>query len=267
MLKNNIKVFLFVAILLAGVGAVLYKHYNSRPYQLLDEAESLYDDGDIYGAHDKAEEAISLDRFNRKGINMKAKLFVEIRNKEAFDNGTKAMAEADTLVQNGDYIKASELYGKAWRHFIDVGSAAPEYTEAQSQMRQAIAREKAINVEIARQHYNTALRMYRNGEYSQAFAYLEMSPWLTTETDMTGADEQDVRSLRGVVGDIAKLKSDISYTVGLSRYTDLAKNPEHYPASYKNDALYWLQRVNTNDKNYQHAQDMIAELKAMPSLK
>jgi hypothetical protein len=257
MLKTNIKVLL-LAIFVVGIAAAIIIAYLAGPsFQLVREAEGLYEQGDLGGAHTKTKEALVIDQYNRRAITLQAKYFFELSNYNALTNGTLAMKNADTAVLNHDYIQASDLYNEAYRAFAGVGRCPStkglydcdainnDYSKARNGMEESILKEQNIDAQIAEQYYSNAMRMYRRGELAAAFEYLLIAP----------ADSPD----------ITNLKSDIGYTLGLERYNEIASNPSHFPATYKNDAIYWLRQVHKTDKNYNNTLLLIMELEKMPA--
>ena len=254
-MSNNKKVIIFAVILLAIAGAVLYFYFNGSAFQLIKEAETLYAQGDIRGAHEKAQEAMEKDSFNRRAISLKSELFFLISNEDSMNQGKEALQKADAAVRSGDYINAHSLYHDAFKHFFDVSSMSEHYEEATKYIEEVVSKYNNIKKDIGDQYYTNAMRMYRNGEYSKAFEYLQQYPFQGRDNGMPDP----------LPTEIVRLKSDIGYTLGLQRYNEIKTGGGTPAKTYVNDAIYWFKQIDRMDSKYPEAQQFIQELQQMPS--
>lgn len=243
-MSANFKIAIVGLVLAAVAAAVMYFfYYSTDSYALLNEAEELRDRGEIYAAHEKAEEALKNDMLNRRAIALKSQLYQLVQNDTNFNGGMEAYEQGKLFLRRNELQKASEEFAKSIKKFNSIPRTAEQYELASAMVLEVMKLEKEVLSDISQESYSNAMWLYRNGELGRAYEQLRQAPNETAE--------------------IRKLKSEIVYTMGIKRYDEIMENPGEFGQTYYNDAYYWLEQVPKDSINYDDARKMIKDLEAV----
>ena len=236
-MASNIKITFVVIVLGAIVAVVMYFYMSSHSNILLKEAEDLYSAGDLYGAHDKAAEALKADTRNRKAIDVKSRLYSEVKNDTNYKQAQEEYQLGLVAMNRNKYKEAGEHFYSAFRHADNVSTRASQYGDAQKLYKEVLAKYNELDDRVTEYHYKNALRIYVSGDPAGAFESLQQAPKETQQ--------------------VANLRSNIAYDLGLKRYEEIMVNPDISPLSYYNDAIYWFKLIDSASSHYKEAQDAI----------
>ena len=241
-MSSNIKITVAV-IFLAAISAgsmYLYFHFKEEIFTLIKEAEALYSAGDLYGAHDKAAEALRKDPLNRKAINLKGSLYVEVQNDTNYKKALESYQLGLAAFGRQNYNEARESFLSARAYIDNVSATATQYHDAQILDKEILARYDEIDDKLTEYYYNSALTVYKRGDFANAFEQLRQAPKKNPQ--------------------IEDLQSDITYNLGIARYREIMSAASALPATYYNDAVYWLSQVGPSSSKYIEAQEAIKTL-------
>ena len=241
-MSYNVKITILVTILVAISASVMYLYFylERDTFDLIREAEELYASGDLYGAHGKAEEALRSDPLNRRAINLKGSLFLEVQNDTNYRSALEEYQLGITAMNRQNFHEASKSFNKAIEHIDNISRAAPQYESAQILYKEILVKYDELNDRFTVYYYNVALTAYKKEDFAEAFEYLRQAPKETVQ--------------------VAELRNDIAYNLGMRRYEEIMTTSSPLPLSFYNDAFYWLRQVSPSSSKYKQAQDAIKTL-------
>ncbi len=239
-MSSNIKIALVVIVLGVIVAVSMYFYMSGDSYSLLKEAERLYAEGDIYGANDKAGEALQDDPTNRKAIDLKAKYYKEVQDDINYKKAVEEYRAGVNEMNRQNFQEAAIRLYKALDHIDNISENARPYAQAQELHKEVVAQYNLLDSKLTEYYYNNALRAYGTEDYARAYEYLRQAPKETAQ--------------------VIELRSNIAYDLGMKRHQEIMINPSGYPLSYYNDAIYWFRQVSSSSPHYKQAQDAIGTL-------
>ena len=223
-------------ITIATIFAGLYLYIKfDKSYELVNEASKLYQNGDITQAYKKVNDALEVNNLNKKALVLKGKLYKTITSMERYKEAETYYKESKKSYFEEDYEKARLYIAKSYEAVLSIPSDAQNRKEA-DELKKLIEKDLTkINSALPRIYYEKALTLTAKNEYIAAFEYLER------------LDNSDMDS------NILKLKSEIAFKIGTSRYASILQRKDARENEVL-DAIYWLDRVDKNDPNFQIAQ-------------
>lgn len=235
-MKKIIGISLIIALF---AGIYIYIKLD-KSYELYKEAKELYENGNVYQAYKKAEDAVRINNYNKKALLFKAKLYTIVSSNEKYKAAENLYKESKKALFEEDYERAKLLISNAYEQILSIPENAPIKDEA-IKLQKLIEQEiENIKKTAPKKYYDKALSLTAQNDYIAAFELL----------NKLNSDDPK----------IIRLKSDIAFKIGTDRYTSILKqnNPSEIEVL---DAIYWLNNVDKNSPNYDIAQKYIKVLK------
>ncbi|MDR0453283.1 MAG: hypothetical protein LBH05_00560 [Deferribacteraceae bacterium] len=237
---SNIKITVFVMFIVAIVIAVMYFYTSRGSFLLFKEAEELYAAGDIYGAHEKAGEAMAADKLNRKAINLKSTIYKDVKNDTNYKRAQEEYQLGLNAFNRQKYKEAGDHLYSAVNYADNVSKKAPQYEDARLLGREIIAKYNELDNKLTEYCYNSALTAYKRGDHSDALVYLKDAPNKTAQ--------------------IKELQNNVLYDIGMKRYDEVMEAKQQLPLTYYNDAIYWFRQIDQSSPKYIQAQEAVKTL-------
>lgn len=230
-MKKIVGIFIIVSIF---SGIYLYVKFD-KSYAIFNEANKLYESGEIKQAYKKVNDALEINNLNKKALILRAKLFRIITSIEKYNEADRYYKESKKSYFEEDYEKARIYIARSYEAVLSIPSDAQNRKEA-DELKVLIEKELTrINSALPKVYYEKALTLTAKNEYIAAFEYLER------------LENSDMDS------NILKLKSEIAFKIGTNRYTSIVQRKDVKENEIL-DAVYWLDKVSKDDPNFQIAQ-------------
>lgn len=231
----TMKKIIGLLIIISIFGGIYLYIKLDKSYELYEEANKLYAEGEVKQAYKKVNDALAVNNLNKKALILRAKLYRIITSLEKYREAETYYKESKKSYFEEDYEKAKLYIAKSYEAVMAIPLDAQNRKEADD-LKSLIDKDLAkINSTLPKIYYEKALTLTAKNEYIAAFEYLER------------LDNSDMDS------NILKLKSEIAFKIGTSRYTSIVQRKDVKENEIL-DAVYWLEHVDKNDPNFQIAQ-------------
>ena len=243
-MKNfKLKVFLLIVFLISLVGSI-FVYINIDPsYKVYNEALEMYKEGKVRAAYKKVQEAMSINKLNRKAILLQAKLHKIVTSEDNYEKALKLYRKSLQDYFDKNYSSAVYKISKSYDLLNKIPSDAPIYEKAMLLSKKVERKIDEIRNEIPDLYYKKAVELSEKGKYLDAFEYLEK---LDNQTEKT-----------------KRLKSSLAYKIGSKRYAAIMSHQDDTTVNEISDALYWLSKVDKSSPSYAFAQKQIQILKGI----
>lgn len=219
---------------------VIYFVFTDRSYKLTKKAEEFYRENKIEEAKGLLDEALQLNKLNRKAIILKSKISKHIELKENIVQAEKQYNEALKDLKNKKYeearIKLMESLNLIKQYS---GESVPD--EIETLRENIVNKMNELTTKLANEYIEEAKVRYKNGELLDAYELLE------------SIEFRDVN--------IEQLKSTIAFELGEKRYNNILGADFDVSELEIRDCIYWFSRVRKDSEYYNKSKEYIKTLK------
>ncbi|MGE4268367.1 MAG: hypothetical protein AB7F25_13120 [Deferribacterales bacterium] len=235
------KRFLILLAVIAVAGYGVYYTFTSKSYELSREAEKLYNEGKYREAYGLADEALNLNKLNRKAIALRPKLRRIVEGEDMLNEAKTLYEDGVNLGLEGKVDEAKLKLSRAYKIATDIPGLSPSKPEAKELMKK-INRDTELIIERGPEvQYREAMKYVGGGDLTRAYEALG------------NIDPQNEK--------IQRKRSELAYQIGMQRYESVISGMGN--KGIAQDGIYWFSAVQQFDENYADAQYKISELKRL----
>jgi tetratricopeptide (TPR) repeat protein len=237
--------YLVIFTIVFVIGAGLYYTFTDESYDYYNRAQELYEQGEYIRAHDMVEEALRINKLNRKAISLKGKLYPIVQGQQNFKEAEALYQEAVNLALKGNVVQAKLAMSKSYDLASKITTSSLVYEEAQ-ELIEKIVRDSTLVIDKAPDTlYKNALKFIKEGKLIRAYEALNN---IEIENEK-----------------IKRKKSELAFRLGERRFKDISEKSIAYSSEVQ-DAIYWYSRVQPFDDRYATASERVNELKLMKTI-
>lgn len=234
------KKIISVIVILIIFFVIIFFVLTDKSYKLAKKAEGLYRENKIEEANDLLNEALKLNKLNRKAIILKAKINSYMKRKENINHAEELYDEAQKDLKN-------RKYGEAHIKLIRSLDLIKQYSDENSTDEIETLRENIVNkineltAKLSNVYIEEAKIRYNNGELLDAYQLLE--------------------SIEFHDANIEEFKSKIAFKIGERRYNNILGADFNVSELEIKDAIYWFSRVREDSVLHEKSMEYIKTLK------
>lgn len=238
------KILFFLSIIvLVGSIFVFVELDPSRKIYL--EALALHESGKDRVAYQKVQEAMEINKLNRKAILLQAKLHKIVTSEDNYNAAVKAYRESMLDVFNEEYLLAVNKIANSYDLLSKIPTDAPIFPKA-DKLQENVDRElDRIRKALPDLYFKKAKELADRKQYAPAYEYL------------LRMDPEDKR--------VIQFKSQLSYKIGTERYAAIMARTEKITDHEIADAIYWLSNVDESSSSIVYAKKQIQVLQKLQS--
>jgi tetratricopeptide (TPR) repeat protein len=234
------KLFSAIVIVVIFLIAVFFV-FTDKSYRLAKKAEENYRENRLEEAEELLNEALKLDKLNRKAIILKTKIRKQLQLKNNLKEAEELYKEAVNDLENKKYDEARIKLMKS----MDLIKGYPSnenMTDHIEKLKQDIIKKmNVLSTKLAEAYIEEAKRRYNEGELIDAYELLE------------SIEFNDIN--------IEILKSKIAFEIGENRYNNILGADFKVSELEIRDAIYWFSRVREASEYYSKSRDYIKRLR------
>lgn len=243
-MSNKSKLLIFAAVLALALVAIFVYFFMSESYDKYRLASDAFEKKNYKEAYMYVNQAIDLDKYNRKAIFLKPKIYTEMSAEDNITSGKNDETKGDKAIANGDLVNGTNFYATAFSHYFAVTQLASRYNESRMLMRQLLDKNSKVAQQLPDFLIKQSEGFAKDGHYMDAYNYLTNSPIKTPLVTAT-------------LGKYA-------YEVAKSKLGDIEtkmKSGQEIPDYLKQDARHW---VNNVPKDMQERAELDTKLNQIP---
>ena len=229
-----------VIVILIIFFVIIFFVFTDKSYKLTKKAEEFYRENKIEEANDLLNEALQMNKLNRRAIILKGKISKHIERKENINNAEELYNEALKDLKNKKYDEARVKLMRSL-DLIKQYSAENKSDEIETLSDNIVNKMNELTTKLANDYIEEAKIRYKNGELLDAYELLE--------------------SIEFHDANIEQLKSKIAFDIGERRYNNILGADFNVSELEIRDGIYWFSRVRKDSELYEKSMEYIKTLK------
>lgn len=235
------KKFLIVITILILFFIILFYVFTDKSYRLTKKAEEYYRENRIEEANRLVNEALTLNKLNRKAIILKSKITKQLELRDKIEEAEKLYKEALKDLENREFEEA-RLKLMSSLELINSSYSADGLAEKAERLKEEIIDKiHKLTDQLTNKYIEEANNRYKAGDLIEAYELLE-----TIEINDPN---------------IELLKSKIAFELGERRYNNILGADFKVNEIEIRDAIYWFSQVGKDSEFYDKSKDYIKTLR------
>jgi tetratricopeptide (TPR) repeat protein len=234
------KLFSAIVIVLIFL-IIIFFVFTDKSYRLTKRAEEYYRESRLEEAEELLNEALQLDKFNRKAIILKTKINKELELGNNIEEAEGLYKEAVNDLENEKFDEARIKLMRCM-DLVKGYSSNDNLTDYVEKLKKDIVNKmNELNTKLADIYIKEAQLRYNDGDLIDAYELLE--------------------SIEFNDNNIEILKSKIAFEIGEKRYYNILGADFKVNELEIRDAIYWFSRVSEASEYYNKSRDYIKGLR------
>jgi len=234
------KLFSAIVIVLIFL-IIIFFVFTDKSYRLTKRAEEYYRESRLEEAEELLNEALQLDKFNRKAIILKTKINKELELGNNIEEAEGLYKEAVNDLENEKFDEARIKLMRCMDLVKGYSSNDNLADYVEKLKKDIVNKMNELNTKLADIYIKEAKLRYNDGDLIDAYELLE--------------------SIEFNDNNIEILKSKIAFEIGEKRYYNILGADFKVNELEIRDAIYWFSRVSEASEYYNKSRDYIKRLR------
>lgn len=234
------KLFSAIVIVLIFL-IIIFFVFTDKSYRLTKRAEEYYRENRLEEAEELLNEALQLDKFNRKAIILKTKINKELELRNNIEEAEGLYKEAVNDLENEKFDEARIKLMRCMDLVKGYSSNDNLADYVEKLKKDIVNKMNELNTKLADIYIKEAKLRYNDGDLIDAYELLE--------------------SIEFNDNNIEILKSKVAFEIGQKRYYNILGADFKVNELEITDAIYWFSRVSEASEYYNKSRDYIKRLR------